>query len=56
MITGVSYKCVPATGQEKPPFLAEEETGTLPNTESSDTQHELPGREVELKYINTNCR
>ena len=55
MITGVSYKCVPATGQEKTPFLAEEETWTFPNAES-DTDHEPPGREVELKYININCR
>ena len=36
-------------------FLSDEETWTFLNAES-DTDHEPPGREVELKYINTNCR
>ena len=54
MIAGVNYKCVPAAGQEKTPFLSEEETSTLPNAEP-DTEHEPRGREVELKYLNTNC-
>ena len=31
-------------------FLSEEETWTFPNAKS-DTDHEPPGREVELKYI-----
>ena len=56
MIVGVSYKCVPAARQEKTPFfLSEEETRTLPNAEP-DTEHEPRGREVELKYVNTNCK
>ena len=55
MIVGVSYKCVPAARQEKTPFLFEEETWTLPNVEP-DTEHEPRGREVELKYVNTNCK
>ena len=50
MITGVGYKCVPAAGPEKPPFYLRRKP------EPSDTDHEPPGRKVELKYVNTNCR
>ena len=40
---------------KNPLFLSEEETRTLPNAEP-DTEHETRGREVELKYVNTNCK
>ena len=39
----------------KTPFPSEEETCTLPNAET-DTEHEPRGKEVELTYINTNCK
>ena len=37
----------------KTPFLSEEETRTLPNT---DIEHKPRGSEVELKHVNTNCK
>ena len=55
MIAGISYKGVAAARQEKPPYISGEETWTLPNREP-DTEHEPRGREVELMYVNTNCR
>ena len=39
----------------KTPFLSDEETWTLSSAEL-DIEHEPRGREVELKYINTNCK